>query len=99
MFFLEDLKYNKLYSNRKQFNIPCGIHAPHSAAGLNLANVTNRIENKAKITEAIKFADDLKAKYIIFHSGNLPMRRHFADPINITIFVRIIFFQVSSPHI
>ena len=53
----------------KQFNIPFGIHAPHSAAGLNLANVTKRIENKTKITEAIKFADELKAQYIIFHSG------------------------------
>lgn len=53
----------------KQFNIPFGIHAPHSAAGLNLANIQNRTINKAKITESIKFADELKAEYIIFHSG------------------------------
>lgn len=53
----------------KQFNIPFGIHAPHSAAGLNLANSAARSANKDKITEAIKFADELKAKYIIFHSG------------------------------
>ncbi len=52
-----------------QFNIPFGIHAPHSAAGLNLACVANRELNKNKIAEAIKFADVLKAKYIIFHSG------------------------------
>lgn len=53
----------------KQFNIPFGIHAPHSAAGLNLANTAARSSNKDKIAEAIKFADELNAKYIIFHSG------------------------------
>lgn len=53
----------------KQFDIPFGIHAPHSAAGLNLACVANRELNKNKIAEAVKFADALKAKYIIFHSG------------------------------
>lgn len=53
----------------KQFNIPFGIHAPHSAAGLNLANTSTRSTNKTKIAESLKFADELKAKYIIFHSG------------------------------
>lgn len=53
----------------KQFNIPFGIHAPHSAAGLNLANASARIANKAKIAESVRFADSLKAQYIIFHSG------------------------------
>lgn len=53
----------------KQFNIPFGIHAPHSAAGLNLTNTVARETNKEKIAEAIKFADELKAQYIIFHSG------------------------------
>ena len=53
----------------KQFNIPFGIHAPHSAAGLNLACRENREINKSKIEESIKFADSLKSDYIIFHSG------------------------------
>lgn len=53
----------------KKFNIPFGIHAPHSATGLNLANVSARKANKPKIAEAVKFADALCAKYIIFHSG------------------------------
>lgn len=53
----------------KQFDIPFGIHAPHSAAGLNLANAFARNVNKEKIAESIKFADSLKAKYIVFHSG------------------------------
>ena len=53
----------------KQFNIPFGIHAPHSAAGLNLANVSARTQNKEKIAESVRFADELKAQYIIFHSG------------------------------
>lgn len=61
--------YDDTISYWKQFNIPFGIHAPHSAAGLNLACVANRKNNKSKIVEAIKFADTLNAKYIIFHSG------------------------------
>lgn len=61
--------YNQTISYWKQFDIPFGIHAPHSAAGLNLACVANRKINKAKIEESIKFADELRAEYIIFHSG------------------------------
>lgn len=61
--------YNETISYWKQFNIPFGIHAPHSAAGLNLAYKENREINKSKIEESIEFADSLKANYIIFHSG------------------------------
>ncbi len=61
--------YDDTISYWKQFNIPFGIHAPHSAAGLNLANIANRKKNASKIAESIMFADELKAKYIIFHSG------------------------------
>ncbi len=61
--------YIETISYWKQFNIPFGIHAPHSAAGLNLACRENREINKSKIEESIKFADSLKADYIIFHSG------------------------------
>ena len=60
--------FNNTISYWKQFNIPFGIHAPHSAAGLNLANSASR-NNKIKIEETIKFADALNAKYIIFHLG------------------------------
>ena len=61
--------YSDTISYWKQFNIPFGIHAPHSAAGLNLANISTRNINKDKIQETIEFADALRAKYIIFHSG------------------------------
>ena len=61
--------YDDTISYWKQFNIPFGIHAPHSAAGLNLANAANRKQNEPKIAESVKFADALNAKYIIFHSG------------------------------
>lgn len=61
--------YRERISYWKQFDIPFGIHAPHSAAGLNLACRENREINKLKIEESIKFADSLKADYIIFHSG------------------------------
>ena len=53
----------------KQFHIPFGVHAPHTLAGLNLASPSEYEGNKAKIEEAIRFADSLKASYIIFHSG------------------------------
>ena len=68
LFTLTDT-YDDTISYWKQFKIPFGIHAPHSAAGLNLANVANRRVNAPKIAEAVKFADELNAKYIIFHSG------------------------------
>ncbi|MCR5189268.1 MAG: TIM barrel protein [Treponema sp.] len=61
--------YNDKISYWKQFDIPFGIHGPHSAAGCNLANVNNRKTNIKKVEDAIRFADDLNAKYIIFHSG------------------------------
>lgn len=61
--------YSDTISYWKQFCIPFGIHAPHSAAGLNLACKENREINKSKIEESVKFADSLKSSYIIFHSG------------------------------
>ena len=61
--------YDDTISYWKQFSIPFGIHAPHSAAGLNLACKEDRDCNKLKIEESLKFADSLKADYIIFHSG------------------------------
>lgn len=68
LFAISDTFSNTI-SYWRQFNIPFGIHAPHSAAGLNLANISARNINKSKIQEAIEFADTLKAQYIIFHSG------------------------------
>lgn len=61
--------YNDTISYWKQFNIPFGVHAPHSVAGLNLADKNNRKKNINKIEESIKFADMLCADYIVFHSG------------------------------
>ncbi|MBO5100712.1 MAG: sugar phosphate isomerase/epimerase [Spirochaetaceae bacterium] len=61
--------YNDTISYWKQFNIPFGVHAPHSVAGLNLADKNSREKNVKKIEESIKFADILRAEYIIFHSG------------------------------
>lgn len=61
--------YDETISYWKQFDIPFGIHAPHSAAGLNLASSADREANKPKIAEAVRFADALRAEYIIFHSG------------------------------
>ncbi|MBQ3800457.1 MAG: TIM barrel protein, partial [Treponema sp.] len=61
--------YDDTVSYWRQFGIPFGIHAPHSAAGLNPSDALARDANKIKIAEAVRFADSLKAEYIIFHSG------------------------------
>lgn len=61
--------YDDTVSYWRRFGTPFGIHAPHSAAGLNLADASTREANKSKIAEAVRFADSLNAKYIIFHSG------------------------------
>lgn len=52
-----------------EHNIPFGIHAAHSAAGLNPSEKSDRESNKPKIEEAYRFADDLNARYVIFHPG------------------------------
>lgn len=53
----------------KQLNIPFIIHNPHFAHGFNLAKVEKE-ESNLKIYNQVKsFADELKAKYIIFHGG------------------------------
>lgn len=61
--------FDETVSYWKQFNIPFGIHAPHSAAGMNLSLAENREINKPKIEETLKFADALDARYIVFHAG------------------------------
>lgn len=61
--------YDETISYWKQFGIPFGIHAPHSAAGLNPADAGARETNAPKIAEAVRFAEALDARYIIFHSG------------------------------
>jgi endonuclease IV len=53
----------------KKFSIPIIIHAPHSAAGMNLSLTEEHESNKKKIKETFKFADALESEYIIFHSG------------------------------
>lgn len=61
--------FDRTVSYWKQFDIPFGIHAPHSAAGMNLSLAENREINKPKIEETLKFADALDARYIVFHAG------------------------------
>jgi endonuclease IV len=61
--------YDSVIGYWKQFDMPFIIHAPHSMAGMNLSLKERRENNKQKLQETFKFADSLKAKYIIFHSG------------------------------
>jgi endonuclease IV len=53
----------------KRFKIPFVIHAPHSAAGMNLSLREERENNVKKLRETFKFADSLNAEYILFHAG------------------------------
>ncbi len=61
--------YNNFIDLWKTLDIPYIIHAPHYYGGLNLARKENKDKNIRLIGEVIKFADSLKARYIIFHPG------------------------------
>lgn len=50
-------------------NIPFIIHNAHSAVGFNLANAEMASKNKEIYVQTKRFADELNAKYIIFHGG------------------------------
>ncbi|MDR0606707.1 MAG: sugar phosphate isomerase/epimerase, partial [Bacteroidales bacterium] len=50
-------------------SIPYVIHAPHFMHGMNLADNNKRKTNVVLAEEAFKFADLLKANYVIFHPG------------------------------
>lgn len=53
----------------KQLNIPYIIHAPYFSYGFNLADKENYQQNLKIYHEVKEFADELNAKYIIFHGG------------------------------
>ena len=49
--------------------IPFIIHCPHFMHGFNLAKAEKKESNFAIYREVKQFADELRAKYIIFHGG------------------------------
>ncbi len=49
--------------------IPFMIHNPHFRHGFNLAKAENRARNLALYSQSRKFADELNARYLIFHGG------------------------------
>ena len=53
----------------KNLDIPYIIHCPHFAHGFNLADSAKRAFNADIYSEVKRFADALKARYIIFHGG------------------------------
>ncbi len=56
-------------ANWKATEIPCIVHAPHSAHKVNLADYTKRAYNRAIFEETQRFADALHAPVIIAHGG------------------------------
>lgn len=61
--------YNEYINLWKSLDIPYVIHAPHFTVGLNLAKKEMLNSNLLLAAEAIKYADKLAAKFIIFHPG------------------------------
>ena len=53
----------------KKLNIPFIIHNAHFAHGFNLAKKDHEKRNHEIYEQTARFADSLKAKYIIFHGG------------------------------
>jgi len=56
-------------SHWKKLNIPFDIHAPHSAHGMNLANCQYEKANMLLYSDVKKYADELGARYVVFHGG------------------------------
>ena len=53
----------------REHGIPFIIHCPHFAHGFNLAKKEKKESNKKIFKQVQRFADELNAKYIIFHGG------------------------------
>ena len=53
----------------KKLNVPYIIHAAHYDSGLNFADNEKKDNNLRLAAQAIRFADELSAEYIIFHPG------------------------------
>ncbi len=53
----------------KNLPIPYDIHAPHSAHKMNLADKSKRDFNFELYMDTKKYADELNARYIVFHGG------------------------------
>ena len=53
----------------KELNIPYIIHNPHFAQGFNLAKKEKAERNREIYEQTKQFANELNAKYIIFHGG------------------------------
>ena len=75
MFFLEDLKYNKLYSNRKQFNIPYDKNDKRKGAAILLLSpsyeVSNSLMNNSVTVDRMKlFSSYYIEKDIMFLVNN-----------------------------
>lgn len=53
----------------KALHIPCVVHAAHFKHGFNLAKAECEASNRLIYDEMRRFADELDARYIIFHGG------------------------------
>ena len=61
--------YENFSSLWKNIDIPFQIHGPHFKEGVNFALKEKEEFNKKQAEEALRFADLLKADWVIFHPG------------------------------
>lgn len=61
--------YNDFIRFWKELEVPYSIHGPHYRSGLNLSQKECKSKNLRLVEEALKFADTLNARNIIFHPG------------------------------
>ena len=61
--------YDDTISRWRRYQLPFIVHAAHFSNGMDLSDKEKVSSNKILIEEALKFADQLSATQIIFHSG------------------------------
>lgn len=70
--FIEVMASNpKFIPLLKEINVPYVIHCMHQEHDVNFANRKKHYANYASLLTAIKFADELNAKFIVVHQGYL----------------------------
>lgn len=67
--YAEPETFDKYINIWKKLDIPYIIHAPHFVHGVNLSDSGYEKSNKKLLSEAFRYADELKAEKIIIHPG------------------------------
>ncbi|MCX6113055.1 MAG: TIM barrel protein [Proteobacteria bacterium] len=96
--------YEDFISKWKEIKIPFIIHAPHFLGGLNFSKREYFDKNVNLAGQALKYADALRSKFVIFHPGIGGEIKETARQINLIKDSRIIienkpYFAVNKKYI